>query len=203
MPGSGRLSAAGRRATLLQTAEAVFLDRGFHIATMNDIARQAGMSKKTIYQLFPGKASLFEALLADRLRILPAVIENDGRALRAVLIDALCRAVEHALTERQIALFRLMVADAAGPTDALTPWERSGVVGQSSAALAQWLAAEAEKGTLRVDNPVEAASWLFWSAAGKFTFQALLDKRAGPTRETIERQVRRTVDAFLLEARTG
>ena len=93
MAGSGRLSAAERRTSLLASAEVVFLDRGYHHTTnRNEIARLTGMSKKTIYRLFPGKASLLKALLSDRIQILPVAVENDGWAPRTVLIDVLCRA---------------------------------------------------------------------------------------------------------------
>ncbi len=78
---------------------------------MDDIARQAGMSKKTVYQVFPSKAVLFEALLMNRCSIFTVDIDDDDRAPPAVLTDVLFRSVTHALTERQIAILRLMVAE--------------------------------------------------------------------------------------------
>src|SRR5579862_3700728 len=54
-----------RLATLIAAAEGVFLQKGYHLATMNDVAQAAGMSKKTIYALVDSKIELFFAILAD------------------------------------------------------------------------------------------------------------------------------------------
>ncbi|OYV38447.1 MAG: TetR family transcriptional regulator, partial [Acidocella sp. 20-61-6] len=36
---------------LFDAAEDIFLLKGYHTATMSDVAKAAGMSKKTVYQL--------------------------------------------------------------------------------------------------------------------------------------------------------
>jgi AcrR family transcriptional regulator len=43
-----RLSAEERRAQVIDAAEPVFLDKGYHLATMDQVASRAGMSKKTL-----------------------------------------------------------------------------------------------------------------------------------------------------------
>ncbi len=48
---------------ILDGARLVFLADGFDGASMNDIARAAGVSKGTLYVYFPSKVSLFEALI--------------------------------------------------------------------------------------------------------------------------------------------
>src|SRR5579859_2563847 len=123
----GRMPDEQRRTQLIDAAETVFLERGFHAATMDDIARQAGMSKKTVYQVFPAKAALFEALLMDRCSIFIVMSEDDGRPPRAALTDMLCRSVAHAVTERQIALLRLMVAETPRSPEITAALERLGL----------------------------------------------------------------------------
>lgn len=58
-----------RRAVILQSALAVFAEKGFHRATIRDIARQAGLAEGTIYNHFQNKTalmvSLFESLNAQ------------------------------------------------------------------------------------------------------------------------------------------
>src|SRR5262245_28078149 len=61
-----QLSEAERRRRLLDAAERVFLDAGYGDATMDDVARKARMSKKTLYRLFPTKEQLFAAVMASR-----------------------------------------------------------------------------------------------------------------------------------------
>ena len=50
-----RHTADARRAQLVDAAQDVFLEAGYHAATMSDIAQRAGMSKKTLYQLVASK----------------------------------------------------------------------------------------------------------------------------------------------------
>ena len=57
---------AARRVALLETAEAVFAERGFTGATMAEIASRAGYSAGNLYNVFEGKDALFEEVLATR-----------------------------------------------------------------------------------------------------------------------------------------
>lgn len=63
--GAGRLEPAGKAATILAAAEREFLASGFGAVTMDAIAREAGVSKATVYAHFHGKEELFGAVIAD------------------------------------------------------------------------------------------------------------------------------------------
>jgi AcrR family transcriptional regulator len=52
-----------RRAVILQSALAVFAEKGFHRATIRDIARQAELAEGTIYNHFENKTGLMVSLL--------------------------------------------------------------------------------------------------------------------------------------------
>ena len=88
----GRLSRSARRAQLLVAARDVFAAQGYHAAAMDDIAERAGVSKPVLYQHFPGKLELYQALLttyADELvgqveAALSATAENEERVEAAV-----------------------------------------------------------------------------------------------------------------------
>jgi AcrR family transcriptional regulator len=68
---SPRLSRAEQndrnRALLFAAARRVFLARGYHAATLEQIADEAGFSKGVVYSRFASKADLFLALLEDRI----------------------------------------------------------------------------------------------------------------------------------------
>jgi AcrR family transcriptional regulator len=53
------------RADLLAAAREVFLKRGFHAATLEEIAEEAGYTKGAVYSNFAGKDDLFLAMLAE------------------------------------------------------------------------------------------------------------------------------------------
>jgi AcrR family transcriptional regulator len=58
---------ARTRAALLRAAGRVFAEHGFHQATLEAVAAEAGVSKGALYHYFPSKEQLFLALLEDRL----------------------------------------------------------------------------------------------------------------------------------------
>lgn len=68
------------RQHILDAAEAVFAERGFEAAKLQDIGARAGLSMGTIYAIFPGKTELFTAILEDRGRELAALVQEVARA---------------------------------------------------------------------------------------------------------------------------
>ena len=56
---------ARTRSDLLAAARRVFLRRGFHVASLDEIAEEAGYTKGAVYSNFSGKDDLFLALLEE------------------------------------------------------------------------------------------------------------------------------------------
>jgi AcrR family transcriptional regulator len=63
MPSLSRRRKDTRPAELLDAALAVFAEKGFAAARMEDIAARAGAAKGTLYLYFPSKEAVFEALV--------------------------------------------------------------------------------------------------------------------------------------------
>jgi AcrR family transcriptional regulator len=55
----GRVPRAVRSEQLLELADRLFAERGFHAASMDELARRAGVSKPVIYDHFGSKEQLF------------------------------------------------------------------------------------------------------------------------------------------------
>jgi AcrR family transcriptional regulator len=82
-PTTTRLPAAERRRQLLEVATAVYAEKGFHGASMNEVAERAGVTKPVLYQHFASKEALYRELVDDvgaRLEraIVDAVAVADG-----------------------------------------------------------------------------------------------------------------------------
>ena len=58
-----RMRAPERRNQLLEVARKVFGRRGYHTVTMDDIAKESGITKPILYDHFPSKRDLYRALL--------------------------------------------------------------------------------------------------------------------------------------------
>src|SRR5437868_15506001 len=70
----------GARQRIVDAARAHFFSHGFRRVTMDDLAEELGISKKTIYAHFPGKFELLEAVLADKLMSVEATLSEVTRA---------------------------------------------------------------------------------------------------------------------------
>lgn len=108
------LTSEERRARILAAAEKTFMTSGYGRATMEKIARNSGMSKKTLYQFFGDKAQIFEALV--EAQDLPPRLEMPTETGRDDLTETLrCGLVQFAsyvLSGPQIALTRLVISEA-------------------------------------------------------------------------------------------
>ena len=70
---------AGRQ-RIVEAARAHFFSHGFRSVTMDDLAGELAISKKTLYAHFPSKIALLEAVLADKFAGLEAKLEEIKRA---------------------------------------------------------------------------------------------------------------------------
>ena len=117
-PTRRRLTAEERRAGILDAALAVFSARGYHASSIDDIAREAGISKALIYEHFDSKQGLYGDLLEqnanelfERLASSLAGVEVESGAARlATGLDAFFSFVE----ERRDA-WRILFRDVSDP----------------------------------------------------------------------------------------
>ncbi len=93
MSAAGGHAVEGRREHILDAAEACFVRNGFHRSTMQDLAREAGMSPGNIYRYFESKEAVVRGLAErDRARGRVLVAEMQGaRDPRGALLRILAR----------------------------------------------------------------------------------------------------------------
>lgn len=65
-----------KRDLILDAAEKVFREKGFHLATLDEIASRAGVAKGTIYLYFEDKLDLFLSAIERRFRQLIGELEG-------------------------------------------------------------------------------------------------------------------------------
>ena len=114
-----RLTGEERRAAILDSALAVFAERGYHASSIDDIAREGGVSKALIYEHFESKLQLHVSLIemhADELfdRVAAAAAPGPDAAER---LEAGLDAVFTFVEERRGA-WRMLFREAADPETA-------------------------------------------------------------------------------------
>jgi AcrR family transcriptional regulator len=73
-----------RRRSILDAARAAFFEDGFHLATVDDVAARAEVSKGTVYLYFESKETILAHLLLEGLDELVAVLEEAYAAERDI-----------------------------------------------------------------------------------------------------------------------
>ena len=94
-------SKARTRAELVAAARRVFLERGYHGASLDAVADTAGFSTGAVYSTFAGKADLFLAVLDDHLSERIRRIEEAGARASSPEEQAEALAREFASAGRQ------------------------------------------------------------------------------------------------------
>jgi AcrR family transcriptional regulator len=79
----GRVPRAVRERQLVELGEELFAERGFAKASMDELARRAGVTKPVIYELFGSKEGLFRACLEGLALRLAEEIAASARAADA------------------------------------------------------------------------------------------------------------------------
>jgi AcrR family transcriptional regulator len=112
-----RLTGEERREAILHSALAVIAQRGYHSSSIDDIAREAGVSKALIYEHFASKQDLYAELLEQHagqlFSVLAEAISEAGRSASARLavgLDAFYGFVE----EHRVA-WRMLFREATDP----------------------------------------------------------------------------------------
>lgn len=106
-----------RRESIMEVAAKSFLEHGYAATTMSGITATVGGSKGTLWNYFPSKEGLFEAVL-DRVtavyrgQMLEMLANTDGD-LRVTLHNVGLKLLAKATSRDAIALNRLVLAEAA------------------------------------------------------------------------------------------
>jgi AcrR family transcriptional regulator len=116
-----RLTAEERRTGILDAALAVFSERGYHDASIDEIAGEAGVSKALIYEHFSSKQELYGELIARNARDLTQRVAG---ALSGVEVEStaerLATGLEafFAFVEERRAAWRILFRDPSDPESA-------------------------------------------------------------------------------------
>jgi AcrR family transcriptional regulator len=106
-----------RPAELLEAAAAIFTERGFAAARLDDVAARAGVSKGTLYLYFSSKEELFKAVatwgIVPAIERAEAVLAGHAGSARE-LIESIVWAWWHEVFSKPLAggLVKLMMAEA-------------------------------------------------------------------------------------------
>ncbi len=139
---------------VLSGARDVFLGEGFEGASVDDIARAAGVSKATLYSYFPDKRLLFLEVArvecSQHAKTAMARIESTQPAAE-VLQDAADRMVAFYTSDIGLRMFRIFVAESDRFPDIGRAFYRSGP-NMVRGHMVEYLKAAVGRGELKIDD---------------------------------------------------
>ena len=195
---------SAKRRQIIEGARAMFLAQGFDAASMNDIARAAGVSKGTLYVYFANKEELFEAIVEE---------ECDAQAEGIFDLDPNDHDVEAVLTRLGIGyvIFLCRPEKASAIRTVIAIADRMPEVGRrfyesgpaaGIARLAAYLASQVEAGVLAVED-CEVAAAQFMESCQAMLFKPIVFNFApAPSDEQVAHGVRIAVSVFLAAYRS-
>ncbi|WP_178388339.1 TetR/AcrR family transcriptional regulator [Novacetimonas hansenii] len=185
-----------RRERILEAACKVLQKHGYHGASMDKVAECSGMSKRTLYKMFPSKLELFQILIRERLFDVKPQVAPDAMTaeeeLSTLLIDLACTI----LRPDRISLIRAIIAESSESgyvREIMAALEAGG----EDNALEAWLQAYCRQQGYSNTNVRLWGKMLFGMTVGDFLLQALGCATQAPTCETIRHHTGVAVQIFL------
>jgi len=140
---------------ILDAATQMFLAHGFGATSIDAVAQQLRMSKRTFYARFPDKEALFAAVvhrIIQRLRPAANIPLIEGADLEAILERLATLILGAALSPQAIGLHRLMVAESARFPELARVLAHEGAAEEATTLIAGILEREAVAGGIQVDD---------------------------------------------------
>jgi AcrR family transcriptional regulator len=184
---------------IVEGARKVFLSRGFDAASMGDIAKEAGVSKGTLYVYFKDKDELFAAIVRGE-----CVMQADGifdfdhadHDVEAVLLRHGKAFVTKIGDPARMSTWRTVIAIAERMPDlGRSVYETGPAVGVAK--LAAYLHAQVEAGVLAVEDCEVAAAQFIETCHATMFKPMLFNFAPPPTPERIDHVVGIAVRTFL------
>ena len=201
-PGSLRANSRRSRVAILAAARHAFLNNGYKMSSMELIAEEAGVTKKTVYNHFKNKYRLFAAIVADlctgesavstTLRSVDVATDPPEVVLHAVAIDFLTSI----FSREQIELYRTIVADTRQFPE-LGKLFFEGPVKHTDKVIGKYLDLLADRGAIHFSSTELATAQFTGMLKANMQMELLFGKRKRVTRKEIEELARSVVEIFL------
>lgn len=188
-----------KRRQILDGARTVFLAQGYDGASMDAIAKTAGVSKGTLYVYFANKETLFEALISDVCTCLAELafeLPPQSEAIENALFRIGRRYVGRAISADHLSSIRMVI----GATEKFPAFGRllyAAGPGRGLDLLTGYFTAWAERGRLNFDDARLAAADFQDLLVGGLMRRRLLAAGETPSEAELDAHVKRAVTNFL------
>ncbi|MGI3185208.1 TetR/AcrR family transcriptional regulator [Nioella aestuarii] len=190
---------------VIDGAREVFLREGFEGASVDQIARDAGVSKATLYSYFPDKQALFLAVLTSQCQMQSEQamgIEILQRPVPEALYSIALSFLNFLMSDFSIQVFRVCVAESTRFPELGRAFYDSGPK-QVLDQIAAYLGSEKVAQELEIDDPHMAADQFLQLCRADMLLRKILNVETDSSPEQMDRIARESVATFLARYRRG
>jgi AcrR family transcriptional regulator len=187
------------RGLLVEAARQEFLTKGYAGTCMNDVARRAGVSTKTVYRLIPNKADLLRRVISDTIG--KFMLNIDAEPMEALPTSEALERILVAygtltLSDETIAMNRLIIRECDQfPEIAAAFYEAA--IQRTTDAMAGWLRRQCERGLIKLDDPQVVAGMLRGMMIMEPQRAVMLGQRSAPDHDEIVARAKQCARLFL------
>lgn len=192
-------SVTRRRDAIVAAARKQFIASGFHGTSMDVVAQEAGVSRRTVFNLFKTKAALFEAVVEHLWTSLTITREGDWAEVtdpRVGLTRLATEIVEFWADPGSVGMLTMVIAESLRSPDILEEFTRAGKQ-PAFRATVRYLEKLNASGILDIAEPTLAANQLIGLLNEPLLWSQVLGLTKRPSREKRETVIRSAVDVFL------
>ncbi|HEX4504184.1 MAG TPA: TetR/AcrR family transcriptional regulator [Alphaproteobacteria bacterium] len=186
-----------RNEHLLDVATDIFVRLGYNATTLDRIAAEAGVAKRTIYARYADKQALFFAVmrrLAER-RVLENLWGEDELPLREGLRRRARQMMERSLTDSELAIARLFMVELAHfPELGKSLWKA--VEDEHGESMIEYFRSHQRKRNIRSVN-LNLLAELFLFNIYSFSNRVALHQRDKPTEEELTAYIDNMIDVMV------
>lgn len=197
-PAAGATRAERKLCQILEGARAVFREQGFGGASVDDIARRAGISKATMYRYFPDKAAIYAEVLRRDCQRQAMLMETCAARLplEEQLMEHARRYLHLIVSPFMQDVFRAAVAESGRTPEFGRDFYASGPdTGRKM--VAPVLRAAAERGEIAIEDADFAANQFFALCAAEVFYKSLFGVVDAFPEDELEEKARVAVTTFL------
>jgi len=195
----GRPKDSAKREDIVSAATRLFMENGYELTSMEAVARQAGVSKLTIYSHFADKQELFRAIVqtrCDEIGMPTSLMEYAKLPVEEALLEISRAALERILNPDTIHLIRVVQAEAMHRPEIVRIYYEVGP-NRVRTAFADLLREFDRQGKVSIQDPACASEQFFCLLKGEMLQNILMLRAPTPPAEEIEAHIEETVGLFL------
>lgn len=201
---SGRPKDLEKRAKILQAAKSIFLKMGYHATNMNQIAKDAGVTKLTVYNHFQDKANLFicaiEESCEESICAKEIVLTAESNFEQALYV--MChRALSIIYLPEALKLDRVLF-ELAAEQSPLTQQFFDASHTRMSNVWCDFFQQAVDLGFIQKDDPLKQSEMIVSLMLGLRHYRVLLGLDTVPTAIEIDQMIQQAVELFLLKYQT-